>query len=270
MDTDLIKRNINTALQKVTQIDKSISRSLDKADKLKTKALEEHSAGWSWGGKDKRVAIEALQEVTRDMADSQIEIINTLKELYDGQKAIAQQMRMLFQIGAMSIAANRMVHRELKMRLQNASQEELSEMAREELMATVRQLEQMQDTLNIQERQKEKLFEQDRLIRSLQQEIKDCQNYLMSLLESDTTQDNILKVHEDGINTLSKYLSGIVSDIEILQKESDNLREENQQLKSNLNEVSKPIPNKLILILSMTGICAILGAISFFINIIGV
>lgn len=169
INTGLIKREIDSNLAKVTEIDRSLSRNLDKADHLKVKAQEKHSAGWSWGGKDKRVAIEALQEVTSDMADCQIDIIRTQKDLYEGQKAMTQQMRALFQIGAMSITSNRMVCRELKMRLEHASREELSDLAREELLATIKQLEQMQDMLSVQERQNERIREQDKKIKGMEQ-----------------------------------------------------------------------------------------------------
>lgn len=162
-----VKSQIGNCLVQFNEIDNKIQKALENADNIKSKAAQKHSAGWSFGGKDKRIAIEALQDVTSDLADSQVELVQTQEILFNAQKRLSQNMTTLYQIGAMSLAANRMVYNELKLKLSNASQEQLSELAKEELRRTIKQIEEMQDALIVQERQKQKILEHEQTIESL-------------------------------------------------------------------------------------------------------
>lgn len=175
------KSEVSAQIQKIYQVDKKISSSLTKAENLKDKASQNHSAGWSWGGKDKRLAIEALQDVTKDMAQSQLDIIQTQQVLFEGQKALSNIMRTLYFVAAQGMTANRMVHREIKAQLTGASSSQLSEIAREELRYTLQQLDQMQDVFAVQEKQKEKIKELSRdvdRLKSLEEEVRKMKSHL--------------------------------------------------------------------------------------------
>lgn len=177
-NNSLMKSEISSGLQKIQEVDNKIKQAIVKADSLKKKADIKHSAGWSFGGKEKRIAIEHLQNVTGDMAEMQQDIIKSQEMLFEGQKALANQMRVLFFIGAQSLAGNRMVVREIKSKLSSASSSQLSEIAREELRATVKQLDQMQDVFIIQEKQKEKVETLTRSVDDLKQELRLIKNMI--------------------------------------------------------------------------------------------
>ncbi|MBD5224312.1 MAG: hypothetical protein HDS71_09780 [Bacteroidales bacterium] len=95
-NNSLMKSEISSGLQKIQEVDNKINQAIVKADSLKKKADIKHSAGWSFGGKEKRIAIEHLQNVTGDMAEMQQDIIKSQEMLFEGQKALANQMRVLF------------------------------------------------------------------------------------------------------------------------------------------------------------------------------
>ena len=71
-----------------------------------------------------------------------------------------------------------MVVREIKSKLSSASSSQLSEIAREELRATVKQLDQMQDVFIIQEKQKEKVETLTRSVDDLKQELRPIKNMI--------------------------------------------------------------------------------------------
>ncbi|GAB6975591.1 hypothetical protein [Prevotella falsenii] len=144
---------ITKTLDGITKIEKAQKEAEDKAKKAKESAdiAKTKSARWSLTGNNKKEAIEALQTTAVVHAIALSQTIDASKELFNNQKDISQAIRYLFALGATDITANRMVVRELQMRLQNASQEELSDFARQELENVICQLraqEDMQERIN--------------------------------------------------------------------------------------------------------------------------
>lgn len=210
-----IRRKTGQLISKIEEADSQISMALSKAETLKTKSREKHSAGWSFGGKDKRLAIEALQSVTIDLADTQEEIIQIQRKIVEGQKVLNQHTTLLYQLGAMSLTANRMVHRELKLKLEHASREELSELAKQELLNTIQQIEQMQDTLIQQEKQKAQLNQQAKKLLELEE---DSNRLRYNISESDSRFSAQTERHNKEISALNSVFKRLNNDL-IQQKE---------------------------------------------------
>ena len=63
------------------------------------------------------------------------------KALFNNQILLANASKQLYALGVMGIASNRIVVREIRLRLKNASQEELDDLARKELENVVNELE---------------------------------------------------------------------------------------------------------------------------------
>lgn len=176
-----VKSKVGNCIVQFNEIDNKIVQALKNADDIKSKALVTHRAGWSFGGKDKRIAIEALQDVTKDLAGSQIELVQTQKDLFNAYKSMSQNMTTLYQLGAMSLTANRMVYNELKLKLTNASKEQISDLAKAELQRTIKQIEDLQDSLIIQERQKEKIMMHEQSIKALQNQTSEISKTVISI-----------------------------------------------------------------------------------------
>lgn len=140
---------ITQQLEAVVQLSEKMKNANSKAKHAKTKADEAStkSADRALFHDKKKEAIESLQQATKDMASAVESNASALTSSFEFQKKLADISKGLFAMGLGNLTNNRLVIRELELKLKNASDEELSELAREELLKVVRQLEQQQDLL---------------------------------------------------------------------------------------------------------------------------
>ena len=85
-------------------------------------------------------AINATQDAVRSLAEAQTALSEAQRMLFENQQKMADGMRYLLVLGASSIAMNRVVIAELEAKLKQATKEQLSEKAREELIGVIRLL----------------------------------------------------------------------------------------------------------------------------------
>lgn len=135
---------VNKELNNIAEFDQNIKSAVIEAKDLADKAASK-DAGWSLSGGKKKEAIEALQDAVVSQAKVLTKNIEAYEQLFNNQKKMAKSMSQLFRFGIANIAANRMVVHELECKLRSASQEELSEMAREEVMNVILQLRAQED-----------------------------------------------------------------------------------------------------------------------------
>ena len=135
---------ISETLSNIVEFDQKIKTAVINAKDLADKA-EKKDAGWSLFGRDKKEAIEALQKAMVCQAQVLSDTIDANESLFKNQQQMARGMRCLFGLGVASIAANRSVVSQLEHKLRSASQEELSEMAREEIRNVILQLRARED-----------------------------------------------------------------------------------------------------------------------------
>ena len=151
---------IGNTFKHISEVDRKISNAVSRAEEAKKLADEasQKNAGWSFFGSDKKEAIEALQSATVSQANALSDSVDANKELFNNQKRMSEALRYLFGLGVANMAANRTVVRELELKLKNASQEELSELARQEITNVILQL-------RAQEDMQYKLENHDRILR---------------------------------------------------------------------------------------------------------
>ena len=166
LDIDKLPSVISISLDKIKNADSKVQESIKRARWAKDLAKEAASKNtkWSWDGSNKKEAIEALQKSTVSISDAQGSLTDAMKQFLESQKTMAEVTKYLFGLGAMNIAANRTVVRELELKLRNASEEELSEMAQQELNNVIEQLKTQQDL-------QDRLDKQKRIIERLESEI---------------------------------------------------------------------------------------------------
>lgn len=136
---------IQGQIEELNNLDKSVKKAMDAAAKSKSSA--ERAEGMSAGLFKKKAAIEELQSAGMDLAKAVQVGAEAQKISFEFQTKLAKITKYLFGLGVSNIACNRFVVRELEMRLQGASQEKLSALAREELMMVVKQLKDQEDML---------------------------------------------------------------------------------------------------------------------------
>ena len=108
-----------------------------------------------------KTAIESLQETTLSLADAQIIAAEAQEKSFEYQKKLAEITKYLFGLGVSNIAANRIVVKELEMRLKNASEAEIDSLAREEIKNLVRELKMQEDIMQKQSLLNERIRELD-------------------------------------------------------------------------------------------------------------
>ena len=106
--------------------------------------LEKMKKAHFWTIGRNKAKVEQTQIVLEDIIKAINNNANATKALFYKYAKLAEYSNILYGIGIMGIASNRIVVREIKKRLEHASQEELNELARHELESVVNELQQQQ------------------------------------------------------------------------------------------------------------------------------
>ena len=166
---------INTAFSQIKKFDENIKSSSESA-KFLANSAKQKKAGWSLFGGDKKEAIEALQLAVKCQSDVLDDSIEAIKNLFENQEKFAKCISYLYGLGVTSIAANRTVLRELELKLRDASEKELSELARQEIEAVILQL-------RAQENIQNKIDRNEKTLREHRDELYKLQSNNKTLLE---------------------------------------------------------------------------------------
>ncbi|MGN1133598.1 MAG: hypothetical protein ACI4RN_03985, partial [Oscillospiraceae bacterium] len=188
----------------IQNLDKKVQQSLKKAQNAKESAdiAYKHSAGFG----HKKKAIESLQNASVALAESQVQTVEAQKLSFEYQKQLCEITKYLFALGVSNIVANRTVVRELQLRLKGASEDELSELARREIISVISQLKAQEDIMEKQEKmsiilrdhdenfaaQAQKTVQQGVLISKVEKQIDKHDKLIAEGIEKDREQDKII------------------------------------------------------------------------------
>ena len=128
-----------------------------------------------------RTAIESLQETTLSLADAQLIAAEAQEKSFEYQKKLAEITKYLFGLGVSNIAANRLVVKELELRLSNAKEDEIDSVAREEIKNLVRELKLQEDIMQKQSKLNERIKELDLRITEFETKQSDDISYQKAL-----------------------------------------------------------------------------------------
>lgn len=128
-----------------------------------------------------RTAIESLQETTLSLADAQLIAAEAQEKSFEYQKKLAEITKYLFGLGVSNIAANRLVVKELELRLSNAKEDEIDSVAREEIKNLVRELKLQEDIMQKQSKLNERIKELDLRITEFESRQSDDISYQKAL-----------------------------------------------------------------------------------------
>ncbi len=152
-------------LTKLKNLEKLSRDSKNAAKEAQRKAEEAKEIAVGWFNKKGR--IEDLQQICLDLSQALQILTETQEASFRHQSQLAQISKYLFRLGAGNISANRTVVRELELRLKGASEEELSELAKQELKTVVKQLKAQEDVIKKQEKFTKLINKQDHDITEL-------------------------------------------------------------------------------------------------------
>ena len=147
----------------------NIINAKEKAKKAQAAAEKAKNTRVKWN--NKKASIEALQEALEPMIDALDEQTDIADSLSKSIRAVSDATRFLFVLGVSNMAANRMVIRELELKLSNASKEQISALAQQELHNVLNQLKAQEDTFlrieKLEEKNKKLAKKTDKLLKRI-------------------------------------------------------------------------------------------------------
>ena len=126
-----------TSLKENLNLAKSHAKDAD----LKVREAKEKRIGLF----NKKDAMEAMQNSQMSLSEATLKNTEALEKTFEYQQALTNITKFLFGLGVSNIAVNRTIVRELELRLEHASEEEIDDMARQELLNVVHDLKAQED-----------------------------------------------------------------------------------------------------------------------------
>ena len=248
MENNLLQQNISIeqlptiigdTYKNITEVDRKISNAVSKAEEAKALAdiASKKEAGWSFFGGDKKEAIEALQSAAISQANALSDSVDANKQLFENQKKMSDALRYLFGLGVANMAANRTVVRELELKLQNASKEELSELARQEITNVILQLRAQEDMQYKLENHNRILREHKGEIDKILGEINSFEERCKVILErTETLQDDVNKKEKELADSFEDEKRHIKEEVNLLAKKlHDDISKLSDQLSASID-----------------------------------
>ena len=197
---DINESQVPRLIQKQFSQLKVLKQNVDLATKKAESAQEsaKSAKSKSAGLFQKKEAIESLQDAAVDLADAQISQAEAQELSYEYQQKLGEITKYLFGMGVTNIAVNRSVVRELEMRLKGASEEEIDELARQEIIGVLKQLKAQEDIM--------KKLEQNEIgVQLVNITIQDAEPPTVEVLSAFKAVETAKQGKETAINNANKY-----------------------------------------------------------------
>lgn len=214
-NVQLIPANIApTVLSKIETISQSaenVEKALEAARKAKDSAdaASKKSAGWSLTGKDKKEAIEALQNSGIELAVGIQNIADAQKVMFDNLINITDATKYLFGLGVANIATTRVVIDTITSGLKDASKQKISQRAKESLLGVVQQLKAQEDLFN----KIEKLSNKCKLLEKEIQTLKGTENAQSNELSLTGVTRKILENHNALLKQINTQTDSVKTEV---------------------------------------------------------
>ena len=179
----------------------------DKAALAKNAANAAKNIQLKWYKSDKN-AIESLQTACSQLSEATTAMVDAQEKAFLSQKKLAEVSKFLLGLGLTNVASSRMVIRVLELRLKNASEEQIDELARQELENVVKQLKAQEDMQSRIEKHANALLEHDRCFVSTNETLKQHQKDISVL------SDDIVSLRKDT----EQYVYNITQALENFSK----------------------------------------------------
>lgn len=149
VDENQLSEIINDQFEALSKVKQNVEQATQKADTALQAA--ESAAKKGAGFLQKKEAIESLQDAAVDLADAQVAAAEAQEISFEYQQKLTEMSKFLLNLGVNNIAANRCVVRDLKLKLKGASEEQLDDLARQEIASVIQQLNAQVDIMKRQQ-----------------------------------------------------------------------------------------------------------------------
>lgn len=160
----LISEQVNHIKELEAKVNTAVAKAKDALTQAETASKKSAERGFFTDYK--KEAIEELQKAGVTLSKAVQQNAEAHKLSFEFQKKLADLSKFLFLLGASNIANNRIVVRELELKMKEASEEEISELARQELLSVIRELKEQEDLQHKQDELKAWVIEHDITLKS--------------------------------------------------------------------------------------------------------
>jgi CRISPR/Cas system CSM-associated protein Csm2 small subunit/tetrahydromethanopterin S-methyltransferase subunit B len=209
--------------------------------------LEKMKKAHFWTIGRNKAKVEQTQIVLEDIIKAINNNANATKALFNKYAKLAEYSNILYGIGIMGIASNRIVVREIKKRLEHASQEELNELARHELESVVYELQQQQRLeRKVDENHKNAIEKIESISKTVISNTKQLDMKFSQVNELINQQvKKVDENHKNAIDKIESIKKTVISNTEHLDKkineETESVNKQIKQIVENYNELNSII-----------------------------
>lgn len=229
---------IQKQFDELSELETQVNKASDKAHSAQKSAEKANRSSAKVG--HHKETIEALQEATVELADSQMSTSKALAISFEYQKKLADVSKYLMGLGMSSIVANRRIIEELELRLSGASGHKISELAKQEMMNLISQLKASQDIFEKTEKTQAKVEEIDEKQRRAEQETEENRK---SQKKTEEKQDKAIEEHNDSLRQISGKVQNHTRQIKELQKSSREYKKSINDINISITTISKKVKN---------------------------
>lgn len=210
-----------------------------------------------FGSDNTEAVFKSEQEAIENIAKTQIFSVEALKQVFKFQQIISDTTKKLFALCCGNITMNMTAVRIITEKLSGASKEELSELARQELISVVRQLKAQQDILMKLEKAEKKdkditrrLDEKDKIDEEQTQHLQKIDISLEQKGKIDKKQEEMIHSNKSEINKINIDLAEKdkidteqtehLQKIDVVLEEKDKVdKKQEEQISDNKSEINK-------------------------------
>lgn len=179
---------ISKQFQSLLETDKRIQEAEERCEAAKEAAARQILAK----GLKQNEAINSTQDAVKSLAEAQTALSDSQKILFENQQMMANGIRYLLVLGASSISMNRLVIAELESKLKQASKEQLSAKARQELVGVVKMLREQENAFSKQDRMSEQISDTKKTVRLHDRAIEKIHEIDAKQEETDERHDTLI------------------------------------------------------------------------------
>lgn len=198
---------VNNCFLRIEDIEKKIANSELSAKSAKESADKAMSVERHFFQNTTAKIVDQLQPAVKDLANAIEVSAETQKLLFEHQTILAECCRSLFGMGVSNITMIRCTINTIKMKLEKASDEEISEMAKQELLNVVRQLKMQEDLFSKQEKIGTKVKGMDDKLRGMDSSLLSQEKEIETIHNKNKEHDERLKRYELKMAISDKRLS---------------------------------------------------------------
>jgi|GEM_PF-4702955 hypothetical protein len=265
VDIDNIPDIVAGRIENISKLEEEVKKSENSANdamKFVNNEMERYKKGLF----DIRVGntkdiIEDIQKAINKLVFAQQTNVNAMKKSFDFQKKLAETSQYLFELGCANITVNRIAVRAIEAKMNGAGEAEISELAKQEMLAVVKQLKAQEDILKKQEFLTAKVKENSSLLKEKDFLDKEQTEKIDSLNKENKKQNkqisdiyNILSEKEQANTEQSQK----IQKLEILFKKNDSI---DKKYTEEITKIKKKISRKIDIVALILSVCALICSV---------